>query len=163
MFPVMKQSIGALFVLALTAGALAACNGGGGNVSAPPGTGTWCGSPPYNMQVLYPIPGTKNAPINLGTIYVSTDHALPPSNLFNFYLLQSNNSSTFTSTFFGVSPSSIPSPHAKPSYPSPVYYGTSLPASYLIGSDQSVSLFWNDGGTGCSPHSVVSSFSTGGS
>lgn len=156
----MRKSIGALFVL-VAAGALAACNNN--NVSAPPGTGANCGGPPSanQLEVLWPIPGSKNVTPALGNIYVSTKGQLPPSNSFNFFLLQSNGASTFTSLFFGVSASTIPTPHATPTYPNPVYYGTTLPASYFIGPDQSVSLLWNDGGTGCTPHMVVSSFKTG--
>jgi hypothetical protein len=158
----MKKSIGALLVL-FAAGMAAGCNGAN-NVNNPPGTGTNCGGPPSSSQleVLYPIPNSKGAPPNLGNVYVSTKGQLPPSNQFNFYLVQANGGSTFTSTFFGVSQSQIPTPHAKPTYSNPVYYASSLPASYLIGPDQAVTLYWNDGGTGCTPHFQVTAFRTKG-
>ncbi len=74
--------------------------------------------------------------------------------------MQSNGSSTFTSPFFGISESKIPTPHAKPSYSNPIYYASSLPSSYYIGPSQSVAVLWNDGGTGCNPHVQISSFKT---
>jgi hypothetical protein len=157
----MKMSIGALAALFTAALLLSACNGSNNNV-APPGTGQNCGGPPNNLEVLYPIPNSRNASPSLGNIYVSTKGQLPPSNSFNFLLSQSNGGTTFTGIFGGVSLSQIPSPHATPSYPNPVYYASSLPPSYLIGPSQAVSLFWNDGGTGCTPHTLVSSFKTKG-
>jgi len=155
----MKKPIGALFALLATAGFLAACNNGSSS-SAPPGTGTNCGGPPNQLEVLYPIPGSTSAPPALGNVYVATNGSLPPSNLFNFFLVQENGGSTFTSTFFGISKSQIPTPHATPSYPNAIYYASSFPTSYYIGPAQAVSLFWNDGGTGCTPHVLVSSFTT---
>jgi hypothetical protein len=158
----MKKSTSALFALFTVASLLAACNGGNNAVNNPPGTGSNCGGPPAanQLEVLYPIPGSKKAPPGLGNIYVSTKGQLPPSNGFNFFLVQSNGGSTFTSPFFGISKSQIPTPHATPSYSNPVYYASSLPGSYFIGPSQAVSLFWNDSGTGCTPHVVVSSFHT---
>jgi hypothetical protein len=157
----MKKSIGAVLSISITAGLLAAC-GGNSSSSAPPGTGTFCGSAPNQMEVLYPKPGSKSVNPALTSIYVSTKGQLPPSNSFNFFLAQSNGGQTFTSPFFGVSESSIPTPHAKPTYSNPVYYATSLPPSYVIGPAQVVSLLWNDGGTGCSPHTTVATFTTKG-
>lgn len=158
----MKKSNGAMMVL-IAAGLLAACNSNNGfSNNPPPGTGSNCGGPPSsnNLQVLYPIPNSKNAPAALGNIYVSTKGQLPPSNSFNFYVVQSNGLSTFTSPFFGISKSQIPTPHATPGYSKPIYYASSLPPSYIIGPNQSVSVFWNDGGTGCTPHFLVTSFRT---
>ncbi|HEX3456917.1 MAG TPA: hypothetical protein VHR97_03095 [Candidatus Baltobacteraceae bacterium] len=158
----MKKSNGALSLL-IAAGLLAACNNYGGVTNnPPPGTGSNCGGPPSSndLQVLFPIPNSKSAPAALGNIYVSTKGQLPPSNSFNFYVVPSNGSTTFTSPFFGISKSQIPTPHATPSYAKPIYYASSLPASYIIGPNQSVSVFWNDGGTGCTPHFLVTSFRT---
>jgi hypothetical protein len=157
----MKKSRGAL-ILPVVAGLLAACNSYGGSTSPPPGTGSNCGGPPQanQLEVLYPIPNSKNAPVALGNIYVSTKGQLPPSNSFNFYLVQANGFSTFTSAFFGISKSQIPTPHATPSYSKPIYYASSLPPSYIIGPAQPVSLLWNDGGTGCTPHYLVATFRT---
>lgn len=154
----MKNSIGVLFAILAGAGLLAACNNG--TIAAPPGTGSNCGGPPNQLQVLYPAPGAKNVSGALGNIFVSTKGNLPPNNQFNFFLSQSNGSSTFTSLFQGTSASQIPTPHATPSYSNPTYYVTSLPASYIIGPSQSVNIYWNDGGTGCTPHFLVSTFNT---
>ena len=102
--------------------------------------------------------------MELGNIYVSTKGALPPSNQFNFFLSQSNGSSTFTGLFGTINPSQIPGPHATPSYPNPTYYASVIAglygSSYIIGPDQAVALFWNDGGRNCIPHFQVASFKT---
>jgi len=154
----MKNSIGALFAILTAGGLLAACNNG--SIAAPPGSGSNCGGPPNQLEVLYPRPGARNVSDALGNIFVSTKGQLPGSNQFNFFLTQANGASTFTSVFAGTSASQIPTPHATPSYSNPTYYVTSLPTSYIIGPSQSVNLYWNDGGTGCSPHFLVSSFKT---
>jgi hypothetical protein len=154
----MKNSIGVLFAILAGAGLLAACNNG--TVAAPPGTGSNCGGPPNQLEVLYPAPNARHVSDALGNIFVSTKGNLPPSNQFNFLLSQSNGASTFTSLFQGTSASQVPSPHATPSYSNPTYYVTSLPASYIIGPSQTVNVYWNDGGTGCTPHFLVSSFKT---
>lgn len=164
MFCSMKKSIGALFALFSAATLLAACNGN--NVTAPPGTGTNCGGPPSSnqLEVLFPIPNSHNAPPALGNIYVATKGQLPPSSSFNFFLAQSSGASTFTLPFFGISKSQIPTPHANPSYPNAVYYASTIEgpsgSNYIIGPDQAVTLLWNDAGTGCNPHVQVSSFRT---
>ncbi|MBV8196912.1 MAG: hypothetical protein JO263_02145 [Candidatus Eremiobacteraeota bacterium] len=160
----MKYSIGAL-ALSTAAMLLAGCNGANSG-STPPGTGTNCGGPPSanQLEVLYPIPGSKSAPPNLLNVYVSTKGALPPSNSFDFFLTQSNGKSTFTGLFAAVSPSQIPSPHKSPSYANPTYYASAVAgpsgSGYIIGPAQAVNLYWNDGGTGCTPHFLVSSFKT---
>ena len=155
----MNKSIGALFLIAI-AGALVACNGN--TVTTPPGTGSNCGGPPASnkLQVLYPIPSSSNAPATLSNIYVSTKGTLPPNNLYNLYLVGSNGGSTFTSQFFGVNPSKIPTPHATPSYSNPTYYATSLPPSFPVSPSTTYNIYWNDGGTGCTPHVLVSTFTT---
>jgi hypothetical protein len=163
----MKNSIGALSALVAVASLLAACNGNGAlgpgpsPSSSPSGN---CGGPPNQLQVLYPIPGSHNAPDGLANIYVSTKGPLPPSNQFNFFLSQSNSSSTFTGLFGTINPSQIPAPHATPSYPNPTYYASAIAgpygSSYTIGPDQAVALFWNDGGRNCIPHFLVASFKT---
>ena len=160
----MQKSIGVLFVLVTGAGILAACNGYGSTPSAPPGTGTNCSGPPNQLEVVYPIPGTRKAPPGLANIYVATKGALPPSNSYDFFLSQSNGATTFTGLFAPVNASQIPTPFATPSYSNPTYYASALAgpygSSYVIGPDQAVSLFWNILGTGCSPHTLVSSFKT---
>ena len=161
----MKRSIGALFALLTAAGVLAACNGSGvgpGPAPSPPSGN--CGGPPQNLEVLFPIPNSRNAPPSLGNIYVSTQGALPPSNQFNFFLSQSNSSSTFTGPFTPINASQIPQPHASPGYPNPSYYASAIAgpygSSYIIGPNQYVTLLWNDGGRNCTPHTVVATFRT---
>ena len=156
----MKKSIGAL-ILIVTAAVLGACNGNN-TVNAPPGSGSNCGGPPSSnkLEVLYPIPGATGAPATLSNIYVATKGALPPSNLFNFYIVASNGTSTFTSQFFGVNPSKIPSPSATPSYSGATYYASSIPPSYPVSPATTYNVYWNDGGTGCTPHVLVSNFTT---
>jgi hypothetical protein len=161
----MKKPIGALSALFAAAGMLAGCNGGS-NTSPPPGTGINCSGPPNQLEVLYPIPGTRKASPTLANVYVATKGQLPPSNSYNFLLSQSNGASTFTGLFSGISKSQIPSPHSTPSYSGAVYYASTIAgpygSGYVIGPRQSVSLIWNIAGSGCTPHFLVSSFRTSG-
>jgi len=154
----MKNSIGVIFAIMAGAGLLAACNNGN-NITTPPGTGTNCGGPPSSnqLEVLYPAPHRKASPL-LQNIFISTKGTLPPNNQFNFFLV-AGNTSFFTSLFQGTSASQIPKPHAKPTYSNPTYYATSLP-SISLGTGQTVNIYWNDGGTGCTPHFLVSTFRT---
>lgn len=166
----MNKSTGALFALLAAASVLAACNGnngfpGPGPTSGPTGN---CGGPPAQnqLQVVYPIPGKKSAPPALANIYIATKGGLPPSNQFDFYLTQSNGSSTYTGPFAQINESQIPSPHATPKYSNPTYYASAIAgpygSSYVIGPNQAVSLLWNDGGRNCTPHFLVASFKTKG-
>ncbi len=162
----MKKSIGALALFA-TASMLAACNGNNNGIVGPGPTSTpsgSCGRPPNQLEVVYPIPGSHKAPINLTAIYVATKGALPPSNSYDFFLSQSSGASTFTGPFGQISASQVPTPHAKPSFTNPTYYGSAIAgpygSTYIIGPQQAVSLLWNDGGKNCSPLFVVASFHT---
>lgn len=158
----MRNLARVFFALCSAAVVFAACNSNG-NVSTPAGVGTYCGPPPNKLEVLYPKPGARNVNPAIGNFYVSTSGLLPPSNNFDFAVAQSNGAQTLTSNFFQIKASQVPTPHPSPSYPNAVYYATSVqPPSYIIGPDQSVSLLWNDGGTGCTPHYLVSSFKTHG-
>jgi hypothetical protein len=161
----MKKSIGAL-VLIIAGGTLAACNGNSINGSPPPGTGTNCGGPPSanQVEVLYPKPGSKNAPPSLSTIFISTKGQLPPNNQYNLALAVSSGSPfgnlLGTSIFFGTSKSKVPTPHANPTYPNPTYYATSLGPSVIIGPHISVSVLWSIANN-CTPRFQISSFKTG--
>jgi hypothetical protein len=154
----MKHSIGALFAFIISASLLTAC--GPGTTGFPPVTGNNCGPPPEHMEVLYPIPNSRRAPGDLGTIYVATDARLLHADGYNFFLTQSNGSSTATSRFFGTSTSQIPRPHARSTYATPFYYATTIPSHHRIGPRQSVNLYWNIPGAGCAAHTLVSSFRT---
>jgi hypothetical protein len=169
----MNKSTGALFALLAATAMLAACNGnngygpGPGPTSGPTGN---CGGPPASnqLEVVYPIPGTKKAPIALGNIYIATKGGLPPSNEFDFYLTQSpggpSGASTFTGPFAQINESQIPPGHATPKYANPTWYKSAIlgaySSAYTIGPDQSVALLWNDGGRNCVPHFLVASFRT---
>ncbi|MGA7356957.1 MAG: hypothetical protein WA431_04905 [Candidatus Cybelea sp.] len=164
----MKKSIAALILPFAAASVLAACNSNNGlgtvvGPTAGPPSGN-CGGPPNQLEVLNPIPGTRQAPSSQNNIYVSTSGALPPNNQFDFFLSQSNGNSTFTGPFAPISLSQIPTPRATPSYPNPTYYASAIAgpygSSYIIGPRQAVSLLWNDGGRNCVPHFVVSNFRT---
>jgi hypothetical protein len=163
----MKKSIGAILGLASI---LAACNGSNNSVIGPgptpgPPSGN-CGGPPNQLEVVYPIPGTRKAPPSLANIYVATKGALPPSNQFNFFLSQSNGASTFTGPFVAISESQVPTPHATPGYSNPSWYASAIAgpygSGYIIGPAQAVTLLWNDGGRNCIPHFEVASFRTKG-
>jgi hypothetical protein len=162
----MKKPIGALFALVTVAGILAGCNGNNSNNVTPPGTGQNCSGPPNQLEVIYPIPGTRKAPPALANVYVATKGGLPPSNSYNFYLTQSNGSSTFTGLFTAINASQVPTPHATPSYPNASYYASAIAgpygSGYIIGPDQAVSLLWNISGLNCTPHFLVASFRTKG-
>jgi len=165
----MNKSIGALLILGLSAAVIAGCNSSSPYYAPTPGPPSGpCNGPANSMEVLYPIPGSKNAPSTLNNIYVSTSPALPPSNSFNFELMTNNPAlppSFYTGVFFGISESQIPTPHKSPTYPNPIYYATTIfgpsaPPSYSLGLDTTVVAYWNDGGTNCVPNVKVTSFTT---
>jgi hypothetical protein len=89
---------------------------------------------------------------------------LPPSNLFEVLLAESNGGSTFTGPFTGINKSQLPPGHKDPTYSNAVYYASAIAgpsgSSFPIGPDVGVSLFWNDGGRNCIPHFLVASFRT---
>jgi hypothetical protein len=166
----MRKPTGALpIVLLFAAAALAACNGannglpGPGPTSGPTGN---CGGPPSSnqLEVIFPVPNSKNAPPGINNIYVSTKNQLPPSNQFDFLLAESNGASTFTGPFTGINKSQLPAGYKPPTYSNPVFYASAIAgpsgSSFTIGPDVSVSLFWNDGGRNCVPHFLVASFRT---
>jgi hypothetical protein len=157
---IMKKTVGAFLTVAATVTILAGCNSSNNNNV--PGNGTYCGGPGRNMEVLYPAPNAKNVQAaTLTAIYVSTSSALPPSNSFNFLLNTSVPSvSYYTGNFGQVNASQIPTPHAKPTYSNPVYYATSLGGAVLP-LNSAIQMLWNDGGTACTPNTIVSTFSTG--
>lgn len=171
MVEVMKRSIGFIGILAAVV-ALAACNNGNGSAvpTPPPGYGTNCGKPPYNMEVLYPKPNAKGIPPNVGGIVVAFDHALVAGNQYDLWVNQSNGNAQFTSNASGgpvygpgsgfttIAVSKIPAGAAKPTYPNPQYYVTLF--SNPIGPSQTVNLYWNDGGLQCNPNFIVSAFRT---
>jgi hypothetical protein len=168
----MKMSIRLLLATGAAA-ALAACNGNGGifgpSQPTPPPN---CNGPAKNMEVLYPRPGAGHVPPTVSAVYVSTDAPLPAGNSFDLFAsLAPSGNTEYTvnragqpytgsgSGFFTVSASQIPQPHATPTYPNPTYYAT-LFQNGPIGPSTTVSLLWNDAGTGCNPNVVMSLFTT---
>ena len=167
----MRKPKGVLLIALLSvAAALAACNGAnnGGFPGPSPTSGPMgnCGGPPSSnqLEVLFPVPNSKNAPPGIANIYVSTKGQLPPSNLFDFLLAESNGGSTFTGPFTGINKSQLPPGHKDPTYSNAVYYASAIAgpsgSSFPIGPNVGVSLFWNDGGRNCIPHFLVASFRT---
>ena len=166
----MKRSIGVVAGTVAAAVLLAACNNNNSNNPVVPTPGPNCNGPANSMQVLYPKPGTGSAPPTTQIIYVATNAALVSGNQYDFVASQSNGSTQYTinsggapvsasgSGFQSVSASQIPSPHANPSFPNPVYYATIL--QYPAGPLQTVNLYWNDYGTQCNPNVLVASFTT---
>jgi hypothetical protein len=173
MVAIMKRSIG-VFLGSLASAALLAGCGNNNNNNVAPTPGPPCGSPPYQMEVLYPIPGSSHVTPNVGIpptqIFVSTTTALPSGNQYDFQVSQSNGSVQLSvnnagqpvaSTgpgFYSTNLSAIPSPHVTPSYPNPVYYATNF--QFPVGPLQTVTLMWNDAGTGCTPNYSVATFTT---
>jgi hypothetical protein len=153
----MKNSIGFFFTALLAAGLLTGCNNSNNNNN---GFGTNCGGPPAGFQVLYPRNGASRInPSTLIGVYVAANPALPVGNQFNFLASQSNGLSPGTSNF-NTYTGPIPNPHNAPAPGSTVYL-TLFPASLPVGPLTTVNLFWNDGGTGCTPNTIVSTFTTG--
>jgi hypothetical protein len=134
---------------------LTACNNNSNNNNN--GFGTNCGGPPSGFQLLHPINGSSKVNPAIPGIFVATSGALPIGNQYNFLLVQSSGAQQFTSTFAHYS-GAIPSPHASPP-PGSTIYETVIPQP--IGPLQSSNLYWNDGGTGCTPNVIVGSFTTG--
>jgi len=153
----MKKSIGLIFVSVLAAALVAGCNGSGSNNNNN-GFGTNCGGPPNGFQVLYPRNGAPRVPPgNAGGVYVAAKPPLVVGNSYNFLPVVQSGALPFTSTFATYN-GSIPNPHTSPQPGSTVYFASFL---YPIGPLQTVQLYWNDGGTGCTPNVIVSSFTTG--
>jgi len=153
----MKKSIGLLFAASLVVALAAGCNNNS-NSNNPPGTGTNCGAPPKGFQVLYPRNGAPRVPPNqAGAVYVAANPALAVGNSYNFLPVTGAGSQPFTSTFATYS-GPIPSPHVSPAPGSTIYITQFF---YPIGPLQTVQLYWNDGGTGCTPNFIVSTFTTG--
>lgn len=157
-------------VTAAGTGLLSAC--GRGELQSSPlpasipevSTAASCGRPPKSFQVLFPIPKTKRAPPFLNALYVSTKTALPKGNQFAFKLTQAGGKSVLSQTFIRVDKSQIPQPHARPKYPNPKYYASSVlgayGSSYVIGWDRKVKLLWDNRAKKCAPDFVVSTFKT---
>jgi hypothetical protein len=153
-----------------TAALLTACNGHGVSSAVMPTPAALCAAPPSQLEVLYPKPGAKNVSPSVSAAYVATSAALPSGNQYDFQVVPSNGVVQYTvnrlgqpsngpgSGFFSVRSASIPSPHAKPTYPDGIYYATLF--QYPIGSHQGVTLRWNVAGTGCAVDVTVSRFAT---
>ena len=154
----MKKSLGLLFAGALVAALAAGCNSNNNN-GAPPGIGTNCGPPPNGFQILYPRPNAPRVPPNnANAIYVAAKPALVVGNSYNFFVSQSNGNQQFSSNFATYN-GPIPSPHNSP-VPGSTIYVANITLS-PIGPSQTVNLLWNDGGTGCTPNAIVSTYTTG--
>jgi hypothetical protein len=154
----MKKSIGLIFATAIAAGLLAGCNNGSSSNNN--GFGTNCGGPPNGFQILYPKNGaTRVPPVNANSIYVAANPALVVGNSYNFFVVQSNGNQQFSGGFTRLSGSyTIPNPHNTPTPGSTVYLANINVSP--IGPLQTVNLYWNDGGTGCTPNVIVDSYTT---
>ncbi len=152
----MKKSLAFLFAAALTTALTAGCNSNNNNNNN--GFGTNCGAPPKGFQILYPRNNAGRVPPNnANAIYVAANPPLVSGNSYNLFIVQSNGNTQFTSTFATYT-GPIPSPHNSPAPGSTVYLSNVNVSP--IGPSQSVNVFWNNGGTGCTPNVIVSSFTT---
>lgn len=153
----MNKSIGLIFASVLAAALVAGCNSSSsGNNNN--GFGTNCGGPPNGFQVLYPRNNAPRVPPgNANAVYVAAKPPLVVGNSYNFLPVVQSGSLPYTSTF-ATTNQSIPNPHTSPQPGSTIYVAQFL---YPIGPLQTVQLYWNDGGTGCTPNVIVSSFTTG--
>jgi hypothetical protein len=154
----MKKSIGLLFTAVLAAGLMVGCNSSNNNNNNN-GLGSNCGAPPNGFQIIYPQNNAPHVPSGkANTLYVAANPALVAGNSYNFFVVQSNNNQQFSSQFATYTGSGIPNPHNSPVPGSTVYVAF---LATPIGPFQGVNLYWNDGGTGCNPNVIVSSFTTG--
>jgi hypothetical protein len=152
----MKKSLAFLFAAGLTAVVMTGCNSSSNNNNN--GFGTNCGAPPKGFQILYPRNNAgKIPPGNANSLYVAANPALIVGNSYNFLAVQSNGNQQFTSGFATYN-GPIPSPHNSPSPGSTIYVANVVVSP--IGPLQTVNLYWNNGGTGCTPNVLVSSFTT---
>ena len=151
----MKKSIGLLFACLLTAALVAGCSNSSNNNNNN-GVGTNCGGPPNGFQMLYPRNGATKIGPSLQAIYVAANPALTTGNSYNFLPVTNNGTLPYSSQFATYN-GGIPNPHNTPTPGSTVYVAQLL---YPIGPLQTVQLYWNDGGTGCTPNFIVSTFST---
>jgi hypothetical protein len=170
----MKRSSGAFLGAIAAAALLTGCNNNNnGGFPPPPTTGPGCGTPPYDMEVLYPKPNAAAIPPGVSAVYVAFNNSLSAGNQYDLRTVDSTGTFRYTvnasgqpvtgagSGFTPVSASQIPAPHANPTYPNPVYYVTYFQANYgPIGPLTTVNMYWNDYGTNCTPNVIVSSFST---
>ncbi len=152
----MKKSLVFLFAAALTTALTAGCNSNNNNNNN--GFGTACGAPPKGFQMLYPRNNAgKIPPGNANAIYVAFNPPLVVGNSYNLLASQSNGNQQFTNVFATYT-GPIPSPHNSPSPGSTVY--VSQVTVSPIGPLQTVNLFWNNGGTGCTPNVIIGTFTT---
>jgi predicted small secreted protein len=152
----MKHSIGFIFTFVLAAALMAGCNSNNNNTV--PGAGTNCAGPPAGFQVLYPRDGARRVPTgNAYAVWVAAKPPLVVGNSYDFAPVTSAGALPTTSTFATYT-GPIPTPHDTPAPGATVYQTQFL---YPIGPLQTVNLYWNDGGTGCNPNVVVSTFTTG--
>ena len=168
----MRKPKGVLLIALLSVAAvLAACNGANNGASRVPGptsgpTGN-CGGPPSSnqLEVLFPVPNSKNAPPGIDNIYVSTKEQLPPSNQFDFLLAESNGAIDVHRTVHRHQQVAAPSGY-QARRRTPIRYTMLRPLrarrdrAFPSVRTCRVSLFWNDGGRNCVPHFLVASFRT---
>jgi hypothetical protein len=121
------------------------------------GFGQNCGGGVNGLQVLHPINGSTHVNPAVQAVYVATNSPLPTGNQYNFFVVQSSGGQQYTSTFAHYT-GPIPKPYTSPP-PGSTLYQTVIPQP--PGPLQSVNLYWNNGGTGCTPNVIVSSFTTG--
>ena len=151
----MKKSIASVFVSVLAAALLAGCNN---NTSSNNnnGLGSNCGNPAPGFRLLYPRNNAPHVSPSISAVYVAFNPTLPGGNSYNLAAQLSGGGSQFTSTFATYS-GPLPNPHNPVPAGSTVYF---TQFAYPIGPLQTVQLFWNDGGTGCTPNTVVGTFTT---
>ncbi len=134
----MKLRKAGIFLGAVAALGLAACNGGG--TSSAPTPTTPCVSP-VTVQVLYPQPGATAVPPTLTTIYVATSGAFPSdsSNAWDTEIVGPPTYGVqFTSQFSASTASALPAGSATPSMANPQYYTTGLSNPLVTGSGFSI-------------------------
>jgi hypothetical protein len=134
---------------------LTGCNSNSGTNNN--GFGQNCGGPVNGIQLIHPVNGSTHANPAVSAVYVAATSTLPVGNQYNFFVVQSSGAQQYTSTFAHYT-GPIPKPYTSPP-PGSTIYQTIIPQP--PGPLQSVNLYWNNGGTGCTPNTIVGSFTTG--
>jgi hypothetical protein len=154
MLSLRNLSIG--FGLALCALTFAAC-GGNGNTFTNPTPGPTC-SPNTTVQLIYPIPGATGVPDAPQQIVFAVATPLP--SIWDAYIAPSSTGSNggYTSGLQTIPATSIPSPHATPSFANAVYQSVTIGGSLAPPTGTTWYVWINDTAGNCAPLGPLGSF-----
>jgi hypothetical protein len=110
-----------LFLIA--AAVLSACGGynNPGNVQAFPNC-----NPPGALVMVYPIPGNQNIPVSTQNVFFASSVGLGGGGFITAVLPPNGGSLFGGGPFVPVPVTSVPKPHAKPSFANPLYFESNI-------------------------------------